>query len=187
NMKRIAVFASGSGSNFESLVQFFQNHASIQISLLLSHSPAIGAIERANRLDIPFVALHDFRSGEEHIRVLTQYQIDGILLAGYLKKIPEMVAKMFAGNILNVHPALIPAYSGKGMYGMNIHRAVIAAQESYSGLTIHEVNENYDEGKIIFQYRIRIPNGFSAEELAALILRWEHYWYPRIAELYFER
>jgi len=185
---RLAVFASGGGSNFESLLTYFHSHAHIEIVILATDKPNCGAVKRAEKNRIPWVLIPqsaDF-TNEYWSEINKAFKIDGILLAGYLKKIPPFLVKEYAERILNIHPALLPAHGGKGMYGIHIHQSVIANREKESGITLHLVNEAYDEGLILCQIRCQVLPNETAEQLAEKTLRMEHYWFPRVVEWYFE-
>lgn len=180
----LAIFASGGGSNARALLQYFARHARIQVALLVTNNPRSGIWQLAETYGLPAHLLTpaQCRDGAFLLRLMQQHHIELIALAGYLKMIPPALIQAFPKRILNIHPALLPRYGGKGMYGIHIHRAVIEAGESHSGLTIHYVNEAYDEGEIIFQLRLPIPPGCTPEQLQQLILEQEHRHYPQIVE-----
>lgn len=183
-MKRLALFASGSGSNAEKIASYFSDHADVDISLILSNNPGAGVIERARRLHIP-VLLFDrstFYNTERISTLLQQQQIDLIVLAGFMWLIPATLVRAFPGRIINIHPALLPKFGGKGMYGHHVHEAVVAAGESESGITIHFVNEHYDEGQIIFQARCPVSPTDTPDAVAEKIHALEYAHYPRLVE-----
>jgi len=187
---RIALFASGSGSNAEKITHYFEGHSSIEVGLMLSNKKDAGVFERMEKF--PEVASHymsnkDFRDGENVLKALNGNQIDFIVLAGFLLKIPEKIIKSFPKKIINIHPALLPKFGGKGMYGHHVHKAVIENGEKESGITIHEVNEAYDEGAIIFQASCQITNDMSADQLAAKVQQLEHQHFPKVIEEYILR
>ncbi|NVO01060.1 MAG: phosphoribosylglycinamide formyltransferase [Bacteroidetes bacterium] len=183
-MTNIAIFASGSGTNAQRIIEYFANNSKIQISLVLSNKSDAFVLERAKKLNKPsFVFTADqFKNTDIVIEKLKEYNIDFIVLAGFLLKVPENIIKAFPNSIINIHPALLPKYGGKGMYGANVHKAVIEAKEPKSGITIHYVNEHYDEGQIVFQATCEISENDTAETLAEKIhlLEFEHF--PRIIE-----
>ncbi len=187
-MKSIAVLASGRGSNFASIIKYFENNDNIVIKLLLASKDNIGAIDIAKEHNIEYVVLRkkDFSSnkqfGEYFLNILNENNIDLVVLAGYLKKIPDIVIDNYYPMIINIHPALLPAFGGKGYYGLNVHRAVIESGVFYSGLTIHFVNKEYDKGPIIFQKVVEVREYDEPESLANRILKFEHEYYPLIIE-----
>ncbi len=180
--KRVSIFASGSGSNAEKFFEHFQNDPEIEITSTFTNNRSAGVIERANRFNIPHHIYNRtyWKTGEAIIDVLQQEQIDFIVLAGFMLLIPDGLVKTYPNRIFNIHPALLPKFGGQGMYGMNVHKAVKAAEESESGITIHFVNENYDEGQIIVQASCAIDSSDSAEEIAKKVLRLEHENYPKV-------
>jgi len=178
-MKRLVLFASGSGSNAENIARYFQDSTAVEISLLLSNNPKAKVLERANRLGLSAMTFNKeaFRSTDRVLQLLQQIQPDLIVLAGFLWKIPESMVAAFPNRIINIHPALLPKYGGKGMYGSHVHKAVIANRETQSGITIHYVNENYDEGAVIFQASCELDAHDTVETLSAKIheLEMEHF------------
>lgn len=177
--QRIAIFASGNGSNFQRIAEYFVGNAEIEITVLYSNRPDAYALHRAKNLGIPTVAFNRerFYHTTDILTDLQSRQINWIVLAGFLWLVPDDILKAFEGRILNIHPALLPKYGGKGMYGMRVHEAVVAAGDSESGITIHLVNESYDEGQVIFQARCPVLPGDKAEDIAAKIhlLEYEHF------------
>ena len=178
----IAIFASGAGSNAAVIIKnlsTFIGSNKVSIALILTNNENAGVINIAKTNNIPFVVM-DFKSvdlqniSSSYLTILAQYNIDFIVLAGYLKKIPVELVQEFPQKIVNIHPALLPAYGGKGMYGMRVHEAVIAAKEKKSGITIHYVDEVYDHGKIIFQATCNLEEGETVETLAKKINVLEH-------------
>lgn len=182
-MRCIAVFASGSGSNAENLYHHFLSSKRVKIDLILTENPNAFVLERAKKLGIDHwvFGMGQLRSGEvgEKLRARS---IDFIVLAGFIKLIPASLLNIFPQRIVNIHPALLPKFGGKGMYGMNVHNAVIAAREVESGITIHYVNEGYDEGNVIFQAKCKVEENDTAEDLAAKIHALEYKYYPKIVE-----
>ncbi|WP_027418778.1 phosphoribosylglycinamide formyltransferase [Crocinitomix catalasitica] len=184
----IAIFASGGGSNAEQIIRHFHNHESIQIALVVSNNENAYVLERATNHDIPFyVHATGDMEGELMMSILKVYKIDFIVLAGYLKKITPNLINAFPNKIVNIHPALLPKYGGKGMYGMNVHRAVAEAKERESGITIHFVNENYDEGSIIKQYTCELNLSDSAEDIQRKVLSLEHQYFASSIETLIEQ
>ncbi|MDY0199740.1 MAG: phosphoribosylglycinamide formyltransferase [Bacteroidales bacterium] len=182
-MRNLAVFASGSGSNAENLYNHFLGSKSVKIDLILSENPNAFVLERAKKLKIDqwVFTLDQLRSGAVGDELKSR-SIDFIVLAGFLKRIPDSLISMFPQRIVNIHPALLPKYGGKGMYGMHVHRSVIAAKEFESGITIHYVNERYDEGHIIFQAKCTVDKNDTAEDLAEKIHDLEYRYFPQIVE-----
>ncbi len=171
----LAIFASGGGSNAEVIIDHFANSSVGRIALVVTNNPNAFVIERAKNHEIPYY-IHTKEAVEngELETVLAENNIGFVVLAGYLKKIYPSLVKSFPNKIVNIHPALLPKYGGKGMYGMNVHRAVVAAGEKESGISIHYVNENYDEGNIIEQHKCTINESMSAEEVQQKVLELEH-------------
>lgn len=183
-MKNIAVFASGSGTNAEKIFEKFAQHPKARVQLLLTNNPKAGVIGRAARFNIP-VQVFDksiLYGTDDVLKWLHKAEIDFIVLAGFLLKIPENIIKAYPNSIINIHPALLPAYGGKGMYGIHVHRAVLEAKEMATGITIHFVNENYDEGKIILQVTCPIEANDTPEDVAAKVQKLEHQHYPEVIE-----
>ena len=184
-MKRIAIFASGSGTNAQRIIEYFQNiKDKINISLILSNKEDAYVLERAKKFDISsFVfTAKQFKETDIVINELKKNQIDFIVLAGFLLKVPDVFIKVFPEKIINIHPALLPKYGGKGMYGSHVHEAVIEAKEKESGITIHYVNEHYDEGQIIFQAKCKIDENDTPEILAQKIHTLEYEHFPKVIE-----
>jgi phosphoribosylglycinamide formyltransferase-1 len=183
-MTRIAIFASGSGSNAENIFNYFKDNRNVTISLILTNNPNAFVIERAKKLEIEshVFTKSDFLKTDEILQVLAEKKIDLVVLAGFLLKIPENLTKAYPNKIVNIHPALLPKYGGKGMYGDNVHKAVVAAKETESGITIHFVNENYDEGEIIFQAKCPVLENDTYEDVAAKVHALEYEHFPKIIE-----
>jgi phosphoribosylglycinamide formyltransferase 1 len=163
--KRIAIFASGSGSNAQKIMEHFKKHLDAEVVIVLTNNPEAYVLQRADNFEIPS---HIFDKNEFYktnfvVEILKNLQIDLIVLAGFMWLIPENLLKAFPNKIINIHPALLPKYGGKGMYGDRVHHAVIDAKEEESGITIHFVDENFDEGEIIHQSRFRIEAGDDLE------------------------
>ena len=177
-MINIAIFASGNGSNAENIIKYFQNSIKFKIELIVTNKNDAFVIQRAINNNISHIVLskNDFEN-TTIIDILNNKKIDFIILAGFLLRISAELVKLYNHKIVNIHPALLPNYGGKGMYGINVHKAVIEAQESESGITIHYVNEHYDKGSIIFQAKCEISNQDTPESLAEKIhyLEYEHF------------
>ena len=180
-MKRIVLFASGSGSNVENIIRYFQNSNELEFPFVISNRPDAFVHERAKQLNIPSYVFkkNDFENGEV-LNFLMSKNIDLIVLAGFLLKIPENLLKAYPDRIINIHPALLPKFGGKGMYGSLVHEAVVAAGEKESGITIHYVNENYDEGQIIFQAKCPVSPADSPDDVAAKVHALEYEHFPRV-------
>lgn len=173
--KNIAIFASGGGSNAEVIIEHFKDSEKGNIALVVTNKADAYVIERAKNHNIPyFVHTNDDIENGGIEAMMAKFDIDFIVLAGYLKKISSSLVAAFPNKMVNIHPALLPKYGGKGMYGMNVHRAVVAAKEKESGITIHFVNENYDEGNIIEQHQCEIDENMTAEEVQKRVLELEH-------------
>jgi phosphoribosylglycinamide formyltransferase-1 len=181
---KIAIFASGSGTNAEEIIKHFQNHERIEISLILSNNPKAFVLQRAENHKIPnFVFTREMFYKEKIVdEVLKINRIDFIVLAGFMWLIPERYVTNFKNKIVNIHPALLPKYGGKGMYGSHVHEAVVSNQEKESGITIHWVNEAYDEGNIIFQAKCNVDSSDTAEDVADKVHKLEYMHYPKIIE-----
>jgi phosphoribosylglycinamide formyltransferase 1 len=181
-MIKIAIFASGSGSNAERIVEFFNSNDEIELTLILTNNPTAGVIERAQRLNIPVVIFNKkvFSKTDRIVEMLQLQGIDWVILAGFLWLVPAHLIKAFENRMINIHPALLPKYGGKGMWGHHVHEAVVANKEIETGITIHYVNENYDEGKIIFQAKCKVTETDSAEEVANKIHLLEYQYFPEI-------
>lgn len=181
---RIAIFASGSGSNAENIIKYFSHNPHFVFPLIISNKRDAFVHQRAQQLKIPSVTLSkfDFIDGLQLLKLLKKNSIDCIVLAGFLLRIPQNIIDTFPEKIINIHPALLPKFGGKGMYGENVHKAVIEAGESHSGITIHYVNENYDEGNIIFQAKCEIEPKETPETLAAKVHTLEYEYFPKVLE-----
>lgn len=181
-MKRIALFASGSGSNAEKIAAYFADNTDVEISLIVSNNSKAGVIERSRRLHIP-VLLFDrttFYDTNRITQLLLNQSVDLIVLAGFMWLMPADLVRAFPKKIINIHPALLPKFGGKGMYGHFVHEAVVAAKETESGITIHYVNEHYDEGQIIFQAHCPVAPTDTPDDVARKVQVLEHEHYPRI-------
>lgn len=183
-MKNIAIFASGSGTNAQKLMEYFSTSKTAKVKLLLSNKPDAFVLERARNFSIPSLIFDrdDFYRSDKILRVLYENDIHFIVLAGFLWLVPAGITGPYRNRIVNIHPALLPAYGGPGMYGKRVHRAVIENREKESGISIHYVNEKYDEGDIIFQARCEVKKDDSPESLAERIHELEHRYYPEVVE-----
>lgn len=181
-MNNIAIFASGSGTNAENIIRFFRPDNEINIKLVLSNKPDARVLERAenHNIDCFVFTREQLYQTEEVVRKLLQNEINFIVLAGFLWLVPENLINAFPDRIVNIHPALLPKYGGKGMYGSRVHEAVVANKEKESGITIHYVNERYDEGNIIFQAKCDIDPSDTAESVAAKVHELEYRHYPEV-------
>ena len=179
----VAIFASGAGSNARKIIEYFENQYVIKVSLIVCNVPTAGVLEIAKEKGIPTLLINktEFAYGG-YVESLKNADIDFIVLAGFLWKVPEVLINAFPKAIVNIHPALLPNYGGKGMYGSRVHEAVIAAGESKSGITIHWVDANYDEGDIIFQAECTISSGDTPEVLAQKIHALEHQHFAPVIE-----
>ncbi len=183
-MFTIAVFASGTGSNAQKLISHFRLHNIIKIGLIVSNKSTAGVLEIAEKEQIPSMLLEreKFVNGNGYADELKDAGIDFIVLAGFLWKIPSVLIRAFPNRIINLHPALLPKYGGKGMYGNFVHEAVLAAGETESGITIHYVDDQYDHGPVIFQARCTIDKNDTPSSVAQKIHLLEHFNYPRVVE-----
>lgn len=182
-MHSIVIFASGKGSNAAAIIRYFKENPVAQVALIVSNKADAGVAELAVREDIPFLVVNRQSFHETlFLNQLESYQPALIVLAGFLWKIPETLVQAFRNKIINIHPALLPEYGGKGMYGKFVHEAVLAAARTESGITIHYVDEVYDNGAIILQARCPVCEGDDAEKLAARVHALEHFFLPRTIE-----
>ena len=183
-MKHIAVFASGSGTNAENLIKYFSTSHKARVNLVFVNNPQAGVIRRAHRLAVPVIVF-----GRKHLyesdfvlRTLKDNKVGFIVLAGFLWLVPSNIIEAYRGRIVNIHPALLPDFGGKGMYGDRVHRAVLESGRRQSGITIHYVNEHYDQGDIIFQATCPVLPGDTVDTLAQRVHQLEYEHYPRIVE-----
>jgi phosphoribosylglycinamide formyltransferase 1 len=183
-MQQIAIFASGAGSNAREIIRHFRNHSTVRVSLIVCNKPGAGVLQIADNEKIPVLMLEkeNFFRGDAYVSAIQTYGIDFIVLAGFLWKIPDLLIKAYPGKIINIHPALLPKFGGKGMYGAHVHESVIEAGEKESGITIHYVDEHYDHGQPIFQAKVNIEAADTPETLAGKIHQLEHKYYPLIIE-----
>lgn len=181
----IALFASGNGSNAENIVHYFRDHGQINTILIASNNPEAYVLERAVNLDIPSVVFNRKEMTDPFFSTKMQkLGVDFIVLAGFLLRIPQHLIHSFPNKILNIHPALLPNYGGKGMYGDHVHRSVLENGDSQSGISIHLVNENYDEGQVIFQEKCEVSKTDTIDSLAQKIHDLEYEYFPQVIEDY---
>jgi len=182
--KNIAIFASGEGTNAQRIIDFFKNSEMVNVTLVVSNKEKANVLNRAKAASIETYLLNksNFLESDSTIQFLKSKNIDLIVLAGFLWMIPENLVKAFPNKIINIHPALLPKFGGKGMYGMNVHRAVIEAKEKQSGISIHFVNEHYDEGEIISQQTCAVSENDTPESLAGKIHDLEYEFFPKAIE-----
>ena len=182
-MIKIIVFASGSGSNAENIINYFSSTKTATVTKVLCNNKEAKIFERCKRLNVScsYFNRDDFYNSNNILNIL-KADADYIILAGFLWKVPENIIKAFPKKIINIHPALLPNYGGKGMYGMNVHRAVKANKETETGITIHFVNENYDEGAIIFQAKTKLTPENTPEDIARKIHLLEQRYFPKVIE-----
>ena len=181
-MQRILIFASGSGTNAENIIRHFQNSSMARVKWVLCNKEGAGVLSRAERLGVPSRVFTKKELFSKEFIDFVVAEGDFVVLAGFLLKVPIQLTRAFEGAMINIHPALLPKYGGKGMYGMNVHRAVVENQERESGITIHYVNENYDEGAIIFQKKVAIDPLDSPEDVAQKIHVLEQENFPSVIE-----
>lgn len=183
-VKRLAIFASGGGSNAASIMAYFADREEVAVSLVVTNRPQAGVILRAHKAGVPVLILSKAQINDPEVILpqLRQFEIDLIALAGFLLLVPAFLIEAYPQKIVNIHPALLPKYGGKGMYGMHVHKAVKSAGDRVSGPTVHYVNEHYDEGAIIAQERVALDPEDSPEDIAAKVLKIEHVLYPRVID-----
>jgi phosphoribosylglycinamide formyltransferase-1 len=183
---RLAVLASGRGSNLQAIIEHFDNLSRERIAkvvLVASNRPDSPALLRAATASIDIASFDAADDGSALLDVLRKFRVDLVVLAGYLKRIPPAVVREYSGRIINIHPALLPAFGGEGMYGARVHDAVIASGATESGVTVHLVDNDYDRGPIVAQWRVTVEKSDNAESLAAKVLAVEHVVYPRVIEM----
>lgn len=181
---RIAIFASGAGTNAEKIIEHFTGHPRVKVALVVCNKPDAGVVNIAAHHQVPVLLIEKepFFRGDAYVAALKQREIGFIVLAGFLWKVPAALIQAYPNRIINIHPALLPKYGGKGMYGRHVHEAVIAAGEKESGITIHYVNEHFDEGAPIFQATCVVEPGDTPESLAQKVHVLEHRHFPRVVE-----
>lgn len=183
-MNHIAIFASGNGTNAKAIIEYFRQNPDIKIECIVCNNPKAKVINIAQEFQIPYyiISRGDLYQTDHVLELMKNSNIDLIVLAGFLWMIPEKLLQEFSGKIINIHPALLPKHGGKGMYGARIHEAVLHAGEKETGITIHYLNEKYDEGEIIFQKSIPVEETDTPEIITSKVHQLEHEWYPRIIE-----
>ncbi len=188
-MKNIAIFASGSGSNARKIMEYFAERKDVSVQLVISNRADAGVLKIAESFGVDSIVIdrRTFYETEDVVSVLNKYEVSLIVLAGFLWLIPEYLVEAFQGRVVNIHPALLPKYGGKGMHGKHVHEAVKKAGESESGMTIHYVNERYDEGQIIFQARCQLSPTDTPEEIAGKVLQLEHKHYAEVIDQLLQR
>ena len=184
--KRLAIFASGTGSNAENIIKYFRDHPSIEVFCLLCNKPDAPVIKslEAYAIEIKIFNREDLYDSHEIKSYLDWYQIDFIILAGFLWLLPENIIEDFPDRIINIHPALLPAYGGKGMYGNKVHQAIIENKDMETGISIHLVNEKFDEGKLLFQAKVPVAEDDTASTIALKVRALEQAHFPRVIEEY---
>lgn len=182
-MKRIAILASGEGTNAENIIRYFSERKTAKVVVVITNKAQAGVLNRADKLGIPteFIPAQDFTEGRA-LEVLHRYQTDFIALAGFLLRVPDDILHDYPNKIVNIHPALLPKFGGKGMYGSRVHQAVIASHEKESGITIHYINEQYDEGNTIFQATCPVLPTDTPDTLAIRVHQLEYEYFPRVIE-----
>lgn len=180
----LAIFASGSGTNANAIMQYFESHPKIKVALVVTNKPQAGVIGVAKKWNVPSLVINKQQLQDEEFLLgeLKKHTVNWIILAGFMVMIPPFLVQAFNDKMINIHPALLPKFGGKGMYGRNVHEAVIKTGEKKSGITIHFVNEKYDEGKIIFQAETVIEPNETIESLEHKIHKLEHANYPSVIE-----
>lgn len=180
-MKKLVIFASGAGSNAANIMSYIKDSRELQVAAVFTNKAEAGVVERANEFNVPVITFtKEALFSDVVLNKIREISPDAIILAGFLLQVPEAIINAFPAKILNIHPALLPKYGGKGMYGMHVHNAVLTNKEQETGITIHEVDANYDEGKIIFQTSVAISDCTSAEEIARRVQELEHQHFPRV-------
>ena len=180
-MKKVLLFASGAGSNVENIIQYFSENDEVTIVGVFTNNPNAKVLEKAKKYNVPTLIFNKQELNEGFVlNKIKELEPDLIVLAGFLWKFPAHIIAHYPNKIINIHPALLPKYGGKGMYGMNVHNAILENKEKETGITIHYVNENYDEGEFIFQQKVNIEDCASADEIASKIHELEHEHFPKI-------
>ncbi|MDR3252179.1 MAG: phosphoribosylglycinamide formyltransferase [Tannerella sp.] len=183
-MKKIALFASGSGTNAENIIRYFEGNADVEVALVVSNKSEAFVHERAQRLGVPSVTHTnaEFRESMSVLYTLNNFGIDFVALAGFMYLLPPAIIDTYRNRIVNIHPSLLPKYGGKGMYGHHVHEAVVAAGEKQSGITIHYVDKHYDEGDIVFQAKCEVLPTDTPADVERKIHQLEYLHYPRVIE-----
>jgi phosphoribosylglycinamide formyltransferase-1 len=180
-MKKILLFASGTGSNVDNIIQFFKNHLEITVAGVFTNNQNAGVLEVAKKYNVPTLVFNKEELSEGFVSdKIAELRPDLIVLAGFLWKFPQHIIAQYPNKIINIHPALLPKYGGKGMYGLKVHQTVLGNKEKETGITIHYVNEHYDEGEFIFQYKINIEDCSTPEDIVKKVHELEHTHFPKI-------
>lgn len=177
---RVAIFASGNGSNAEEIVKYFKEHSSIQIVLIVTSNPDAYVLKRATHFQIPSIVINRQEFASTIVGKLAEYQITHIVLAGFLWLIPSTLLKAYPDKVINIHPALLPKFGGKGMYGMKIHELVRASNEKETGITIHVIDDKYDEGPIVYQAKCDVLSTDTPQQIADKVHQLEYKFYPKV-------
>lgn len=182
--RNIAIFASGNGTNAENIIKYFSGNKDIKVKIVMANKTDAFVLERAHRLGIPtlYINREQWADATHILTLLHEQQIDFIVLAGFLAHIPDALLHAYPNRIVNIHPSLLPKFGGKGMYGNKVHEAVVAAGETESGITIHYLNEHYDEGQIIAQYRCPVMPNDTPQDVATRVHALEYEYYPKVIE-----
>lgn len=182
-MKKLVLFASGSGSNAENIMRHFSQNKVAEVVAVFTNNPRAGVVEKAECFGVPVVVVskEDLAEGRA-LELVNRFRPDLIVLAGFLLKFPPGIIAAYPAKVVNIHPALLPRYGGKGMYGMHVHNAVLESKDMETGISIHYVNEHYDEGAVIFQQKIAVNDCASAEEIASRVQKLEHEHFPLVIE-----
>lgn len=182
--RNIAIFASGNGTNAENIIKYFSGNKDIKVKIVMANKTDAFVLERAHRLGIPtlYINREQWADATHILTLLHEQQIDFIVLAGFLARIPDALLHAYPNRIVNIHPSLLPKFGGKGMYGNKVHEAVVTAGETESGITIHYLNEHYDEGQIIAQYRCPVMPNDTPQDVAIRVHALEYEYYPKVIE-----
>lgn len=182
--RNIAIFASGNGTNAENIIKYFSGNKDIKVKIVMANKADAFVLERAHRLGIPtlYINREQWADATHILTLLHEQQIDFIVLAGFLARIPDALLHAYPNRIVNIHPSLLPKFGGKGMYGNKVHEAVVTAGETESGITIHYLNEHYDEGQIIAQYRCSVLPDDTPQDVATRVHALEYEYYPKVIE-----
>ena len=180
--KNIAILASGNGTNAENIIRYFRNSGTVNVGLVLSNRKTAFVLERARSLNVPFAYMEkaEWTDGEAVLSLLKDKHIDFVVLAGFLARVPDCILHAYPNKIINIHPSLLPKFGGKGMYGDRVHQAVVAAGETETGITIHYLNEHFDEGETIVQYKCPVLPQDTAEDVAKKVHALEYEYYPQV-------
>lgn len=182
--KNIAIFASGNGTNAENIIRYFQNSELVNVELVLANKETAFVLERARSLNVPFAYMGkaEWTEGTAVLSLLEGRKIDFIVLAGFLARVPDCILHAYPNKIINIHPSLLPKFGGKGMYGDRVHEAVVAAGEAETGITIHYLNERFDEGEIVVQYKCPVLPQDTVADVAKKVHALEYEYYPKVID-----